>query len=111
MSIIKKEIWIKSHHFLPHCHELRSDDTHADDTHAMLQSRETIPFFVVNVCPRLSVNNDKNHKDGIASSFSLLFTKSKSGIKKRSLCKLGRSFSGHFNHHRPMWVLWDPGGY
>ena len=55
----------------------------ADDTPAMLQSRETIPFLVVNVYPQSSVDANTSHKDRIASSFFLfLFTKSIiSGIK------------------------------
>ena len=43
----------------------------ADDTPAMLQSRETIPFLVVNVFPQSSVDTGTSHKDRMASSFPL----------------------------------------
>ena len=73
----------------------------------MLQSRETIPFWVVNhAWPQSSVDTDTSHKDRIASSFPLYFTKSIIGTqktvfhiaKKRSLVQawkvLLRSFFG-----------------
>ena len=43
----------------------------ADDAPTMLQSRDTIPFLVVNVCPQPSVDTDTGHKDGMASSVPL----------------------------------------
>ena len=38
----------------------------ADNTPTMLQSKETIPFWVVNVCAQSSVDTGASHKDGIA---------------------------------------------
>ena len=56
----------------------------AGDTPAMLQSRETIPFLVVNyVCPQSSVDTDTSHKDRIASSFPLV-NNWISGVQKTS---------------------------
>ena len=47
-----------------------------------MQSRDTIPFLVVNhVNPLLSVDTDTSQKDRIASAFPLQFAKSISGIK------------------------------
>ena len=52
----------------------------------MLQSRETIPFLVVNhVCPQSSVCTDTSLKGRLASSFPLEFTKSISGLKTSSI--------------------------